>query len=299
MTFTEKIKRVPNKIKRIILQFGLIRVISEFLYQRRIKKYVKYLPKIDLEDLKKVESLHEEGVFITSLEKLAIPSTSLVNASAKKLLPELLAVSNYESDDGNYVISLPLFKLMKYPEIFLWGLEERLLNIIENYIGLPVLYHGAHFRREVANGKLIGVRQWHIDIEDHRMVRIIIYLNNVTLNGGPFEYISKSLSTSLRKTLQYTSGFISDEIIKTVVSTSNWKPCFGCAGTVIFSDTGNIFHRAKPPAKVDRYSITYSYTSRRPITIFNKAVLTRDELLELSSKLSLRQRQCILGYSNF
>lgn len=295
MLFTEKIKRVPNKIKRIILELRVIRVISDFLYKARIKKYGKYLPKIDLEDLNKVKYLHEEGVFITSLEELAIPSTSLVNASAKKLLPELLGCS----DDRNYVISLPLFKLMKYPEIFLWGLEERLLNIIENYIGLPVLYHGAHFRREVANGKLIGVRQWHIDIEDHRMVRIIIYLNNVTLNGGPFEYISKSLSTSLRKTLQYTSGFISDEIIKTIVPTSNWKPCLGGSGTVIFSDTGNIFHRAKPPAKVDRYSITYSYTSRRPITIFNKAVLTRDELLEISSKLSLRQRQCILGYNNF
>lgn len=298
MIFIEKIKRVPNKIKRIILELGIFRVISDFLYQARIKKYGKSLPKIDLEDLKKVEFLHEEGVFITSLEELEIPSTFLVNASAKKLLPELLAFYNDESDNENYVISLPLFKLMKYPEIFLWGLEEKLLNIIENYIGLPVLYHGAHFRREVANGKLIGVRQWHIDIEDHRMVRIIIYLNNVTLNGGPFEYISKSLSTSLRKTLQYTSGFISDEIIKTFVPTSNWKPCLGGSGTVIFSDTGNIFHRAKPPVKVDRYSITYSYTSRRPITIFNKAVLTRDELLELSSKLSVRQRQCILGYNN-
>lgn len=238
--------------------------------------------------------MREEGAFVTSLQTLAIPSTSLVIASWEKLLPELLAFSS----NGKYAISLPYFKLMKSPEIFLWGLQERLLNIIENYIGFPVLYHGANFRREIANGKLIDVRQWHTDVEDHRMVKVIVYLKDVNLNGGPFEYISKSLTSSLRQTLQYNSGFVSDEVIKTLVPTSDWKPCTGRSGTVIFSDTRNVFHRAKPPVEADRFSITFSYTSRRPITIFNKVTLSRDELLRISSRLSKRQSQCILGYSN-
>lgn len=296
MIFTEKIKRVPNKIKRIILQLTIFKIVSDFFHQAQVKKYVKDLPIISLEDLKKVEFLHDEGAFITSLEELKIPSTSLINASAK-LLP-LLAVSGSKFDNKNSTISLPLLELMKYPEIFMWGLEERLLNIIENYIGLPVLYHGAHFRREVANGKLIGVRQWHIDVEDYRMVRIIVYLNDVTTNGGPFEYISKSLSSSLRKTLKYTSGYISDEIIKRLIPISNCKSCPGSSGTVIFSDTSNVFHRAKPPVEKDRFSITFCYTSRKPITIFNKVILTEDELELISSQLSPRQRQCILGYTN-
>lgn len=290
----EKIKRIPNKVKRIVLQFPVFKIASELVDKKQIEKYVKYLPEISPEDSIKVDSLRQEGAYVTSLQKLKIPSTSLMIASAEKLLPELLT---FLSDEKN-VISLPLSKLMKYPEIFLWGLEERLLNIIENYIGLPVVYHGAHFRREIANGKLIDVRQWHTDVEDHRMVRIIVYLNDVSLNGGPFEYISKNSTSLLRQTLQYSSGFVSDEIIKTLVPTSDWKPCTGPSGTVIFSDTRNVFHRAKPPVEADRFSITFSYTSRRPIKIFSKVTFSRDELLKISSRLSSRQKLCILAYRN-
>lgn len=285
----EKIRRIPNKVKRIFLQFPLGKIVSELAYKKQLEKYVNYLPQISPEDSTLVDSLRQEGVFVTSLQALSIPSTSLLLASAEKLLPELLAFSS----NGKYAISLPLFKLIKYPEIILWGLEERLLDIIENYIGLPVLYHGANFRREIANGKLIDVRQWHTDVEDHRMVRIIVYLNNVSLNGGPFEYISKHLTSLLRQSLQYSSGFVSDEVIKYLVPTSDWKPCTGRFGTVIFSDTRNVFHRAKPPVAADRFSITFSYTSRQPITIFNKVTLSKDELLKISSRLSRRQMECI------
>lgn len=291
----QKIKRIPNKLKRIFIQFPIVKTVLEFAYEKQLEKYVNYLPEISPEDLTLVDSLHQEGVFVTSLQALKIPSTSLLLTNAEKLLPELLKFSSNE----NHVISLPLFKLIKFPEIFIWGLEEGLLNIIENYIGLPISYHGAHFRREIANGKLIDVRQWHTDVEDHRMVKIIVYLNDVSLNGGPFEYISKHSTSLLRQTLQYSSGFVSDEVIKTLVPTSNWKPCTGRYGTVIFSDTRNVFHRAKPPVVTDRFSITFYYTSRRPRTIFSKVIFSRDELLEILSRLSRRQRQCILAYSNF
>ncbi|MBA3924371.1 MAG: hypothetical protein H0X31_22775 [Nostocaceae cyanobacterium] len=292
MIIIKKIKRIPNKVKRIFLQFPIFKLASELAYKKKVEKYVNYLPKTCSEDSNLVESLRHEGVFVTSLQALEISSTSLLLASTEKLLPELLGFSS----DENHVVSLPSFKLMNYPEIFLWGLEERLLNIIENYIGLPIIYHGAHFRREIANGKLVDVRQWHTDVEDHRMVRIIVYLNDVGLNGGPFEYISKHSTSLLRQTLQYSCGFLSDELIKTLVPTSNCQPCTGRSGTVIFSDTRNVFHRAKPPVAADRFSITFSYTSRRPITIFSKITFSRDELLRISSKLSKRQRDCILGY---
>lgn len=294
MRTIEKIKRLPNKIKRELLQFPALKVASEIAYKKNFEKHANYLPEISPVDSILVDSLRQEGAFVTSLQALETPSTSLLIASAEKLLPELLTFSS----NGQHSISLPLPKLMKHPEIFLWGLEERLLNIVENYIGLPVLYHGADFRREIANGKLIDVRQWHIDMEDHRMVKMIVYLNNVSLNGGPFQYISKHSTSLLCQTLQYSSGFVSDEVIKTVVPTSDWKSCTGHSGTVTFSDTCNVFHRAKPPVEADRFSITFSYTSRRPITTHSKYPSFKDELLGISSRLSRCQKECILGNRN-
>ena len=294
MAITERIKRIPNKIKRELLRFPALKVASELAYKKEVEQHVNYLPEISPVDSILVDSLRQEGAVVTSLQALEILSTSLMLASVEKLFPELLAFSI----NGKHVISLPLCKLMEYPEIFLWGLEERLLNIIENYIGLPVLYHGADFRREIANGKLIDVRQWHIDVEDHRMVKIIVYLNDVSLNGGPFQYISKHSTLLLCQTLQYNSGFVSDEVIKTVVPTSDWKSCIGHSGIVTFSDTCNVFHRAKPPVEADRFSITFSYTSRQPITTYSKDLLFKDELLGILSRLSRYQRECILRNRN-
>ncbi|MDM9383478.1 hypothetical protein QUB80_22575 [Chlorogloeopsis sp. ULAP01] len=294
MIIVKKLKRLPNKIKRKILQFPILKFVSEFFYKKELKKYVNYLPKIYPEDFTLIDSLRQEGVFVTYLQTLEISSTSLLIVSAKKLLPELLLLPS----NGKYSISLSSCILMNYPEIFLWGLEERLINIVENYIGLPIMYHGVDFRREIANGKPINVRQWHIDIEDYRMVKIIVYLNNVSLNGGPFEYISKSLTSSLSQALKYSAGFVSDQVIESFVAKSDWNSCVGQDGTVIFTDTCNVFHRAKPPVEADRFSLTFAYTSRQPITMFTKSALHRDELQRISSKLNKRQRECILGYRN-
>ena len=146
-------------------------------------------------------------------------------------MPELQATLDR---DTKYAISLPIAQYMKYPITIEWGLEERLLHIAENYIGLPVTYWGSDFRRQIANGKLLGPRQWHLDAEDHRMLKIIIYLNDVNLHAGPFEYIPKHSTSFLAQRLNYSSGFISDEVLKTVVPISDCKTCLGNFGTVIF-----------------------------------------------------------------
>ncbi|MFQ4145806.1 hypothetical protein [Chlorogloeopsis sp. ULAP02] len=289
-----KLKRIPYKIKRNFLQLPVLKLAFEYAHRQEIKKYVDCLPKIYPEDRVLIESLHHKGVFVTSLQNLGISSTSLLMANAKKLLPEFQAFST----KNQCSITLPTSICMQYPEIFLWGLEERLINIVENYIGLPVFYHGADFRKEIANGKLTDVRQWHLDVEDYKMVKIIVYLNDVSINGGPFEYICKLSTSLLRQNIRYSGGFIPDQLIEKSVPVSDWKPCPGSCGTVIFSDTCNVFHRAKPPVETDRFSITFAYTSRQPITRFSKSALPREELLRISHRLSRRQRECILGFSD-
>lgn len=286
-----KSKRIHNKIKREILLIPGVQSLSKLAYKENLKRHASSLPKISPVESTLVDCIRQEGVFVTSLQTLATPSTSLLLAETEKLLPELRAVPS----DKEHAIHLLLSKLVSYPEFFLWGLEERLLNIVENYIGLPVFYHGADFRREIANGQTIGVRQWHIDLEDYRMLKIIVYLNDVGIDGGPFEYISKDLTSFSSETLKYSSGFVSDEDMETVVPTSDWKPCTGSSGTVIFTDTCHVFHRAKPPVVSDRFSITFSYTSRQPLITCGKVAFSKDELLEISSRLSIRQRECLVG----
>ncbi|MBE9170926.1 hypothetical protein IQ238_26575 [Pleurocapsales cyanobacterium LEGE 06147] len=286
-----KIKRLPNKIKREFLQLPPIQSLSERAYQKIVEKHSDYLPPISPADSTLLNSLQEEGVLVTTLEALAIPSTDLFTEAAKKLLFQLQALPTIGKD----VVILSNSQIASYPEIILWGVEERLINIIENYIEMPVRYYGAGVRREIANGKMIDVRQWHRDIEDRRMVKIIIYLNDVNIEGGPFEYISKPLTLSSSQTLKYNSGFVSDRDMKSVVSISDWKPCTGPSGTVVFADTSNVFHRAKAPVALDRFSITYTYTSIKPIASRASnfgSTISQEQWQTITDRLNPRQKEC-------
>ncbi len=287
----QKLKFAPNKIKREIRKLPIFHSLLEQNYQADLAEHKNYLPVISPEDSEIVNSMKQNGVFITSLEKLSIPPTDQMVEVAQKLVQEFPAFSSRETFEiSPFVPTLPHSKLVqKYPEIFLWGLEERLLNMIENYIGLPVCYQGAEFRRGIANGEVVDVRQWHIDTEDHRMFKIIVYLNDVNANGGPFECLPKPLTSRASQALKYYSGFVGDQTMETVIPKSDWKTCIGESGTTVFADTCNIFHRAKAPTASERYSITYSYTSVKPIEYRSKLKFSPDEWQAISSRLTQRQ----------
>jgi hypothetical protein len=53
--------------------------------------------------------------------------------------------SNYKSSDQN---PPEIFTVTDLPNFFKWGNEKRLINILENYIGLPVAYHGVQIRKD-------------------------------------------------------------------------------------------------------------------------------------------------------
>lgn len=286
-------KRLFNRIKRELLKFPLLQFICNIAYKTEIEKHINYLPAIFPGDYTLVDCLKRESVAVTSLELLKIPSTPLFIDSVKRLLPNLQAIATSKK----HAISLSQSEKLNYPYTILWGLEERLISIVENYIGLPVLYLGADVRREIANGKVVNIRQWHLDIEAHRMIKIIVYFSNVNADTGPFEYIPRSSTLLLSQLLKYSSGFIQDETMNTV-SPSNQQSCIGPFGTVIFADTCNVFHRAKAPTLSDRFSVTFAYTSRKFIKAHHVDKFSKDEYLLFSQKLSKRQQECVLGNVN-
>ena len=289
---TSTLKRVRNRVLREIFQIPVFRVPSKLAYEAALEKHVDNLPELSPTELTLVDAFKSEGIVVTSLEALAIPSTPLLINAAKNILPKLpKTLSNHKNE---YVIHATSAQIMEYPELFLWGVEERLLNILENCIGLPLAYHGLYFRRDLANKVQVKSRQWHIDMEDHCIVKVIVYLNDVSDDGGPFQYIPKSLTPLLSHSLKYNYGYIQDKVVKSVIPTSDWKSCPGASGTVIIADTASIFHRGKIPVVSDRFTLFFDYTSRQPKNpYYCKSSLSKDDLLVLAPKLSKRQRECI------
>ncbi|MGH8000477.1 MAG: 2OG-Fe(II) oxygenase, partial [Brasilonema sp.] len=215
--------QVRNQVLKNLYEISLIKTPAECAYQAALAKHMSHLPVLSSTDSTLVETLNTEGSVITSLEELSIPSTAQMLEAAKNLMPKIPRVLS--GDENEFVIHATSQQIMEYPKIFLWGLEQRLLNIAENYLGLPVAYHGTYFRRDLANQVERKSRLWHMDSEDRKLFKVIIYLNDINNDGGPFQYIPKDITSKVAHSLGYKSGYIRDECMQKFVSPSDYKSC--------------------------------------------------------------------------
>ncbi|MDM9379172.1 2OG-Fe(II) oxygenase [Chlorogloeopsis sp. ULAP01] len=286
------VQQVRNRILRKVHQISFLQNQSEQVYLSALEKHSAYLPAISTEDLILVETIKREGVAIASLESLSVPSTDKMLQATKSLIPKIPKTTSGSKNE--YVVHATCEQMLKHPEIFLWGLEQRLVNIVEHYLGLPAAYHGPYFRRDLANQVERKSRLWHIDTEDRKILKIIVYLNDVSEDCGPFQYIPQYLTDIVASSLKYQYGYIGEKRMQRALSSSYWKSCTGSAGTVVFAATASVFHRGKIPQSSDRFTVFFDYTSRQPkYPFYCHPSLPRHNLMSLASQFSEQQKQCI------
>ncbi|AFZ26754.1 Phytanoyl-CoA dioxygenase (PhyH) [Cylindrospermum stagnale PCC 7417] len=240
---------------------------SELNYRLALVKHARNLPALLGRERLIVDALKRDGAYITSLAELELPSTTQLLYAANSHLSSIVSPRDSHAD-----YKLPqIYTVTDLPEFFAWGIEKKLQNIIENYIGLPIAFHGVHLRKDFPNEQQLQTLLWHKDAEDRRMIKVIIYLNDVTDKHGPFEYVPKRYSLLERLTdyrvdyelLQTNYLGINDEKLSKIIPKSAWKSCPGKAGTVIFVDPRNILHHGTVRTQ-ERSTLFFTYTANPP-----------------------------------
>ena len=153
-----------------------------------------------------VGALVQDGVVLTNLASLALPETERLQEVLGGFRDQLMMATS----NGHSTLRPSHDQLVADAFLWRWGLNVRLLDIVENYLGVARRYYGADVRREVADGRCTDVRQWHRDTEDERLFKVLIWLNNVDVDGGPFQYISRARTARATDSLRYVTGYISD-----------------------------------------------------------------------------------------
>jgi hypothetical protein len=265
------LSKIQGKFARALKKIG-----AEIDYQISLLKHFKELPQLDTFEQRVIQTLRREGAFVTSLEELELSSTSELLTAAKSHLQRMdLYVASQRSDrqligteaDPAYP---QIFTVTDLPEFSAWGKEERLLKIVESYIGLPVTFQGVHLRKDFANEKPVTTEFWHQDMEDRRIIKIFVYLSDVSEVNGPFEYIPKTKASFwsslwIRRTIAKTKSLgIDDATLARFLPKSALRACPGPAGTAVLADTSAIFHHGKTRVE-ERSALFFVYTSAKPL----------------------------------
>lgn len=232
-----------------------------------------------------VEDMAVAGCHVTTIFDLLGPASVILRNS------DGIIVSFLNDNQCDLAESGTIFRQL--PFVYMLGLEPILLDIAEAYLGEPCYYLGICIKRERADMCQTGTRQWHMDIEDDRMLRLIIYLSDVDDRSGPFNYAPVRESFAACTALNYRSGYLPDDIFSTGVPTGKCKVATGPAGTLIAFDGTRLFHRAGRPVAKDRLSLSITYCSRHPKQILRPVRLHWKDRRRLLSKVDGRQRACI------
>jgi hypothetical protein len=262
-------------------------------YQKALQEHESKLPILNSMESKIVDELERNGICVTSLEALGIPSTQEFFESAKVLVQELRAISLLPESGGKYEILTTPEQLIEHKEVFKWGYNERLLKIIEKYLGLPIAYDGLLFVKSIADGREIGPRAWHRDRECRKMIKVGVYLNDVTEEGGPFQCLQPELNSLLCSSVKHRYKSVFNEELQTLHpdQSQGITTCTGKAGTVFFVDTAKYYHRGQPPTSLNRNAIFFSYFSRRPWHPFfcQRSPFSKEQLNYLTAEASTHQ----------
>ncbi|MBW4472472.1 MAG: hypothetical protein KME45_19180 [Stenomitos rutilans HA7619-LM2] len=256
------------------------RLLSEIKYMGALRQHAKKLPALTAQDRLIAEACRQEGAFVTSLEGLGLPFTTPMLEEAEKLLVKMQADLASRTDLSTWGTTEnpaypQIFTVTDLPAFSQWAQNQRLLNIIESYIGLPVAFQGVHLRRDFANEHPVTTEFWHRDLEDRRVIKLFVYLSDVAIETGPYEYIPRSktpaaivrrIQASFAKRIEtnpYDMG-ITDEEMAAIVPRADWHTCVGAAGTVLFSDPVAVFHHGKSRTQ-GRSALFFVYTAQDPL----------------------------------
>jgi hypothetical protein len=261
---------------------------SDARYDARRALHAGDLPEVSREQSELLAELRQSGVAVRAMQ---MPPAVL--ESAERFI-ELLR-SKPTSEPCAKTTSR---ELAWDPTLFRWGLSEDLVNLAECHIGLPPRYLGVEVKREMANPAAghhhDAVRRWHLDHEDRRIFKVIVYLSDVDATSAPFGYVDLPTSKAILEGLGHPfRGARLDEAVRAKVPARDRRQVHGPRMTAIYVDTGQVLHRVFPPQGSERYSLTYAYCGRNPYLTYPQLMLPPAALRELRDELSPRQREAL------
>jgi hypothetical protein len=298
-----RVRSLPAETASRLLGMPAISRQLNRAYEKALISHRPRLPQLSPLDMDIVAGLEKNGVYITSLDRLSLPGTDTLWTSATDIASAYSLRAKRGEFAGEYTVQVGAEDMMRHPHIVRWPLHDRILDIVETYLGLPAACDTLNFFYTLADGRQVAARRWHRDVEDRRMVKVIVYLHDVDEEGGPLEVLHRAFPGSDQLdggNFPVLTQEMLEERLGGTLAHGDVTTCTGKAGTVIFTDVASRYHRGRPAIARDRSALFYNFFSRKPLRPFfcERHVFSRAQLAELAAGQSARARDCMLWHAN-
>lgn len=176
--------------------------------------------------------------------------------------------------------------------------DRYFIDIAQKYFNeMPLLSEIKLLHSPITHDNIFtGSQLFHSDFDDSKLMKIFIYLNDVDLESGPLEVVSKSITKEIISKSKYRWGQAKrnykshdDNLLNLFPNDNIVIPLVGDEGTLSIVDTVNCLHRGSRNPTKERLVLYATYSTRTsfrnpPINWFvpgKSAVLISSPLLRL------------------
>lgn len=262
MRMVHNTRRLVNRVRRSVDNVGFVerRSRSRYLTAKRQHRALA----TSQQRIEVPTPLRHDGYHLTTLDELGVGNASEV-LQGLSALANGLAAKPCPDSDAVFTIWAGDAEILEYPAVFHLGLQPAVLDLVEAYLGFAPAYHGAYVRRDFPRVSTGRSRLWHLDLEDHRMFKLVIYVRDVTEADGPLELVSAPVSRRIVREHGYAGGWINQPAMQQSIESAKRHTVVGKAGTVVLVDPSRVLHRGGPLEQGhERYTVFYDFTTSRP-----------------------------------
>lgn len=198
----------------------------------------------------------------TSLDSLTLdlrdgpacsPKTIVKNGRSSSQMTKMATTAHCRQHD---LESLPQYNLITS--------SKAIQSIVSFYLGCPAILVQAplwlSFPAHDGLSKDHSAQQFHFDMDEIRWLKVFVYLNSVSTENGPHQYIPGTHKPKNKHEHLLARGYsrIPEEKMMMFHPCSSWTSITGGPGTIVFADT-RCWHRGLPLVQGCRGAIVMQY----------------------------------------
>lgn len=161
--------------------------------------------------------------------------------SWKALLSEQAAASDIERSSGKAFMQERLSNraLQTHRGFVNASLEQNVLAAVTGAMGMIPHLESIDVIESKPSSQLSASQLWHYDVNDERIIKLFVYLEDCGSENGPFTFIPADASQRVARNVGH---YVDDNCLSKAVPKSTWEKVEGTSGTAFLIDTGRCYH---------------------------------------------------------